>query len=579
MGSRIKILSESVANMIAAGEVVEAPFSVVKELIENALDAGATEIAVDIKGGGSDLVRVTDNGSGMNRDDALAAFDRFATSKLTTADDLEGISTLGFRGEALPSIASVSRIRLVTCEDGDVEGTEVDLVGGEVRDVIPAGRKRGTTVEVSSLFYNTPARRKFLKSDSVEVRRIMDLLTEYAVLHPSIRLDVAIDGKLALGLMAVDTLAERVAGVLGSRTAAEMLPVSLTEEDGSVEGLVGRPTIARSRGAQQVVAINGRPIRSRLIGAAVRSGYGELLPRNRHPVIFLMLTVDGSLVDVNVHPTKREVRFGNSRRIFGLVESAVRSALMSHDTAPTLSTYEVRTAGRSRVGSQSAAAVATSELQFPTVVRENEPVAISEDELRTETGDDEHHAKFWQLHQSYVFIQTREGVLIVDQHAAHERVLYEKARVALSGAAETGPSQQLLFPVAVELSPGEWESFDGVRPLLDKLGFTIQSMSGRTVLLEAVPGAFPKWPHDRILHDILTELPSGRPDVRDLVESIAKTVACKAAIKAGDRLTEEEMRSLIDQLFATELPYSCPHGRPTFMRMTSEELDKRFGRT
>ncbi len=579
MGSRIRILSESVANMIAAGEVVEAPFSVVKELIENALDAGATEIAVDIKGGGSDLVRVTDNGSGMNRDDALAAFDRFATSKLTTADDLEGISTLGFRGEALPSIASVSRMRLVTCEDGDIEGTEVDLVGGEVRDVIPAGRKRGTTVEVSSLFYNTPARRKFLKSDSVEVRRIMDLLTEYAVLHPSVRLDVAVDGKLALGLMAVDTLAERVAGVLGSRMAAEMLPVSLTEENGSVEGLVGRPTIARARGAQQVVAINGRPVRSRLVGAAVRSGYGELLPRNRHPVVFLMLTVDGSLVDVNVHPTKREVRFGNSRRIFGLVESAVRSALMSHDTAPTLSTYEVRTAGRSGAGSQSAAAMATSELQFPTVVRENGPVAISEDELRTETGDDEHHTKFWQLHQSYVFIQTREGVLIVDQHAAHERVLYEKARAALSGAAETGPSQQLLFPVAVDLSPGEWESLDGVRPLLDKLGFTIQSMSGRTVLLEAVPGAFPKWPHDRILHDILTELPSGRPDVRDLVESIAKTVACKAAIKAGDRLTEEEMRSLIDQLFATELPYSCPHGRPTFMRMTSEELDKRFGRT
>ncbi len=579
MGSRIRILSESVANMIAAGEVVEAPFSIVKELIENALDAGATEIAVDIKGGGSDLVRVTDNGSGMNRDDALAAFDRFATSKLTTADDLEGISTLGFRGEALPSIASVSRMRLVTCEDGDIEGTEVDLVGGEVRDVIPAGRKRGTTVEVSSLFYNTPARRKFLKSDSVEVRRIMDLLTEYAVLHPSIRLDVAIDGKLALGLMAVDTLAERVAGVLGSRTAAEMLPVSLTEEDGSVEGLVGRPTIARSRGAQQVVAINGRPIRSRLIGAAVRSGYGELLPRNRHPVIFLMLTVDGSLVDVNVHPTKREVRFGNSRRIFGLVESAVRSALMSHDTAPTLSTYEVRTTGRSRAASQSVAAGGTSELQFPRVLRENEPLAVSEDELRTETGDDEHHAKFWQLHQSYIFIQTREGVLIVDQHAAHERVLYEKARVALSGAAEAGPSQQLLFPVAVELSPGEWESLDGVRPLLDKLGFSIGSMSGRTVLLEAVPGAFPKWPHDRILHDILTELPSGKADVRDLVESIAKTVACKAAIKAGDRLTEEEMRSLIDQLFATELPYSCPHGRPTFMRMTSEELDKRFGRT
>ncbi|HYW68697.1 MAG TPA: DNA mismatch repair endonuclease MutL [bacterium] len=580
MGSRIRILGESVANMIAAGEVVEAPFSVVKELVENALDAGATEIAVDIKGGGSDLVRVSDDGSGMNRDDALAAFDRFATSKLASAEDLESISTLGFRGEALPSIASVSRIRLVTCEDGAVEGTEVDLVGGEVRNVRPAGRARGTTVEVSSLFYNTPARRKFLKSDSVEVRRIMDLLTEYSVLYPAIRFDVAIDGKLALGLMAADTLAQRIAGVLGSGVSAEMLPVSFEDENGSVEGMVGRPTIARPRGAQQVVAINGRPIKSRLVNAAVRSGYGELLPHNRHPVVFLLMTIDGSLVDVNVHPTKREVRFGNSRKVFGLVESAVRAALMSHDTAPTLSTYEARSGGGTDTAPSTAgAAVATQELVFPAAVRETEGAPLTDDELRMEAAADEHHAKFWQLHQSYVFIQTREGVLVVDQHAAHERVLYEKARVSLSGAAEAGPSQQLLFPVAVELSPGEWESFDDVRPLLDKLGFTIRSMSGRTVLLEAVPGAFPRWPHDRILHDILTELPSGRPDVRDLVESIAKTVACRAAIKAGDKLTQEEMRALIDQLFATELPYSCPHGRPTFMRMTSEELDKRFGRT
>jgi len=580
VGSRIRILGESVANMIAAGEVVEAPFSVVKELVENALDAGATEIAVDIKGGGSDLVRVSDDGSGMNRDDALAAFDRFATSKLASAEDLESISTLGFRGEALPSIASVSRIRLVTCEDGAVEGTEVDLVGGEVRNVRPAGRARGTTVEVSSLFYNTPARRKFLKSDSVEVRRIMDLLTEYSVLYPAIRFDVAIDGKLALGLMAADTLAQRIAGVLGSGVSAEMLPVSFEDENGSVEGMVGRPTIARPRGAQQVVAINGRPIKSRLVNAAVRSGYGELLPHNRHPVVFLLMTIDGSLVDVNVHPTKREVRFGNSRKVFGLVESAVRAALMSHDTAPTLSTYEARSGGGTDTAPSTAgAAVATQELVFPAAVRETEGAPLTDDELRMEAAADEHHAKFWQLHQSYVFIQTREGVLVVDQHAAHERVLYEKARVSLSGAAEAGPSQQLLFPVAVELSPGEWESFDDVRPLLDKLGFTIRSMSGRTVLLEAVPGAFPRWPHDRILHDILTELPSGRPDVRDLVESIAKTVACRAAIKAGDKLTQEEMRALIDQLFATELPYSCPHGRPTFMRMTSEELDKRFGRT
>jgi DNA mismatch repair protein MutL len=592
VSSRIRILAEGVANMIAAGEVVEAPFSVVKELLENSLDAGATEIAVDIKGGGSDLVRVADNGHGMNRDDGLLAFNRFATSKIATADELASISTLGFRGEALPSIASVSRVRLVTCESGSAEGTEINFVGGEVRDVRPAARRAGTTVEVSSLFFNTPARRKFLRSDAVEVRRIVDLLTEYAVLYPTVRLDVAIDGELTMGLPPADTVGERVAGVLGSSIAREMLAVEHSQEAGTVTGLVGRPTVARARGAQQVFSVNGRPIKSRLIGAAVRSGYGELLPHNRHPIVFLLMNLDPRIVDANVHPTKREVRFSDTRVVFGLVESAVREALMSHDTAPTLATYDARGGGRAGGAARIDRDVRTpgdlsvrdgdareQELAFPSAVQESAAGGeATAEELRTESGD-EQHAKFWQLHQSYVFVQTREGVLVVDQHAAHERVLYEKARVALTGATESGPSQQLLFPVAVELSPGEWEAFDGARHLLSRLGFSIREMSGRTVLMEAVPGAFPRWPHDRILHDILDDLPSERRDVRELIESMAKTVACKAAIKAGDRLTQEEMRSLIDQLFATELPYSCPHGRPTFMRMTSEELDKRFGRT
>jgi DNA mismatch repair protein MutL len=581
VASRIRILNESVANMIAAGEVVEGPSSVVKELVENAIDAGATEIAIDVKGGGSDLVRVSDNGCGMGRDDALAAFNRFATSKLESAGDLETITTLGFRGEALPSIASVSRMRLVTCEEESVEGTEVNVVGGEVRDVRPVGRARGTTVDVSSLFFNTPARRKFLKSDRVEVRRILELMTEYAALYTTIRLDLAVDGKLVLGLMPTDSLAERVAGILGGSAVGETLPVSRASDSFSIRGLVGRPSIARPRGSQQVVAVNGRPIRSRLISAAVRSGYAELLPHNRHPVFFLLLTLDSSEVDVNVHPTKREVRFGDNRRVFALVEGAVREALMSHDTAPTLASYDPAASTGPKTADASAARAVAQELAFPSEIRETgtTPAPAADGLADAETAPDEQHAKFWQLHQSYVFVQTREGVLVIDQHAAHERVLYEKARVALSGAAAAGPSQQLLFPVAVELSPAEWESLDEVRPLLDKLGFSLREMSGRTVLLEAVPGAFPRWPHDRILHDILTDLPSGRTDVRDLVESIATTVACKAAIKAGDRLTLEEMRALVDQLFATELPYSCPHGRPTFMRMTTDELDKRFGRT
>lgn len=579
MASRIRILAEDVQNKIAAGEVVDGPFSVVKELVENAIDAGADEIAIDVKGGGSDLIRVADNGIGMNPDDAVAAFDRFATSKITSQDDLVGIETLGFRGEALPSIASVSRLKLTTCERGGLEGTEVTVVGGEMRDVRPAGRAPGTTVEVSSLFFNTPARRKFLKSDRVEVRRIVDLVSEYAVLFPAIRFDVSVDGKLVLGLPPADDLQERVAAVLGGSLAAETLPVSRANGGYRVRGLVGKPSVARRRGAVQILAVNGRPVRSRLLSAAVRAGYGELLPRDRHPIVCLSIEADGALVDVNVHPTKREVRFGETRAIFGLIEAAVREALLSDETAPGLGepqrtmSADVSRPGTVRTGEQ---------LAFPGEIREAEgPAATGRpaDEVAARTEGTTRDVKFWQLHNAYVFVQTREGVLVVDQHAAHERVLYERARKKLSGTAEAGPSQQLLFPVAVELSPSEYDAFQEIHPLLDKLGFSVRPMSGRTVLLEAVPGAFSKWPQDRILQDIIADLPAGRPALRDLIESIAKTFACKTAIKAGDRLREEEMRSLVDQLFATDLPYSCPHGRPTIMRITLGELEKRFGRS
>lgn len=580
MASKIRILPEAVQNRIAAGEVVEAPHSVVKELLENALDAGADEIAVDIKGGGSDLVRVSDNGCGMSADDAVAAFDRFATSKLSTEADLVGVSTLGFRGEALPSIASVSRMRIITCERESVEGTEVTLVGGEIRDVRPAGRSDGTTVEVSSLFFNTPARRKFLRTDRVEVRRIIDLLTEYAILYTDVRLDVSVDGRLVFGLLPTADPAERAAAVLGAGAARGLVPVSGTDGDYAVSGLAGKPSLARQRGAVQVIAVNGRPVRDRLISAAIRAGYGELLARDRHPVVFLSLEVDGDLVDVNVHPTKREVRFGERQRVFGLVESAVREALMSLDTAPALPI--ARDARRGPEPGEAPAAVADLRLPFGEVRRERAD-ADEQAEASSESGsprdDRAQEVKFWQLHEQYVFVQTREGVLLIDQHAAHERILYEKARSRLSGAADAGPSQQLLFPVAVDLAPAERQAFEEVHTLLERLGFTVRSLSGGTVLLEAVPGAFSKWPQDRILQDILADLPSGRPALRDLIENIARTFACKTAIKAGDRLREDEMRALVDQLFATELPYSCPHGRPTFMRMTLPELDKRFGRT
>lgn len=578
MASRIRILSESLSNRIAAGEVVEGPLSVVKELVENSIDAGATRIAVDVKGGGSDLIRVTDDGTGMGRDDAVAAFDRFATSKLSDESDIESVETLGFRGEALPSIASVSRVRVVTCEAGSDEGTEVTLVAGEIRDVLPAGRAQGTTMEVSSLFFNTPARRKFLRSDRAETRRILDVLTEYAVLYPGLRFDVAVDGKLTLELLPTDSLAERVAGAVGAAVASELIPVGPGAPPYVISGMIGKPSLARARGALQSIAVNGRPVRDRMISAAIRAGFGELLPRDRHPVVFLMLDIDPRLVDVNVHPTKREVRFGNGRALFAAVERAVRESLLQNDPAPTLAPGAG--APSAPFGDVSAPAGASHSGVLPMSIHERQatldlPAEAQPREHRV-TADEE--IKFWQLHERYVFVQTREGVLILDQHAAHERIVYERSRRQLSGAAAAGPSQQMLFPVAVELSPAEWQAFEPAAPLLDSLGLTVKPMSGRTVMIEAVPAAFPRWPHEQILHDILADLPSGRPAGRDLVESIAATCACRASIKAGDPLKQDEMRALVDQLFATELPYSCPHGRPTFMRMTLDELDKRFGR-
>jgi DNA mismatch repair protein MutL len=598
MPSNIRILSEALANRIAAGEVVEGPHSVVKELVENSIDAGADVISIDIKGAGSDLIRVTDNGIGLNADDALAAFDRFATSKISDEHDLEAIETLGFRGEALPSISSVSRVRLVTCERGASEGTAVTLVGGTVENVKPAGRSLGTTMEVSSLFFNTPARRKFLKSDRVELKKILNCVTEYAILYPHIRFDLVVDGKSVFSLLPASGISERARETLGSAHTGDVFPVTYTDGPYSVVGLVGKPSIARTRGAFQLLAVNGRPVRSRLLSAAVRTGYGELLPRNRHPIFVLVINVDGRFVDANVHPTKREVRFGEERRAFALIEHAVRNTLMEHDVAPTLTVkatgahQAVSGAGSYESGRRGGEVLATDlplrtgELSFPSTVRERAQTPVDDSSIRR-TGESGHAAaveageqvKFWQLHRTYIFVQTREGVLIVDQHAAHERIIYEQARRRLSGIAETGSSQQLLFPIAVELSPAEFASFTDVEPLLTRLGFSIRPMSGRTLLMEAVPGAFPKLAHDAILHDLLAELPSGRTADRDIIESIATTMACKTAIKAGDALAQEEMRSLLDQLFATELPYSCPHGRPTFMRMTLDELHKKFGRT
>jgi DNA mismatch repair protein MutL len=576
MSSIIAVLPSAVADQIAAGEVVERPASVVKELVENALDAGATTIDVAVEDGGRQLVRVSDDGSGMSRDDAILALARHATSKIRSAGDLVGVRSFGFRGEALPAICSVSQLAIETAL-GDGAGTVVRAAGGSVADVADTARRRGTTVEVGRLFFNAPARRKFLRGARSEWRGVVDVVTSLALVRRDVRFTLTHDAKPVLTLPAAATLRERVAALHGASMAARLVDIDDVSGTIHVSGLVERPSEVGTAGRRVHLAINGRSVRDNGIVRAAEAAYRSTIPAGVRPTLYLELTVAAADVDVNVHPAKAEVRFRDRWSVERVVELAVRRALGTMESGATL--------GRvlwAAPAPYSPAVVDVEVLRPAPSIEDgffapNEPRAADAAPLADPTLHEVDVPPLLQLRRTYMMFERDDGVVLIDQHSAHERVLFERFMRALE-CGET-PAQRLLFPLTLHLGPAEADAFDAHRELFEKLGFEIEGFGGHTLLVRSVPMPHPRFDAERCLRETLAALTGDRDaSAAPRHQRLAATVACKAAIKAGDMMSPAEMRALFAALASTQLPAHDVHGRSTVVHLSWDELERRFGR-
>lgn len=583
MARSIQILPDRLVNQIAAGEVVERPASVVKELVENALDAGARRVEISVRNGGKTEIRVADDGCGMGREDALLSLERHATSKIRELDDLAAIRTLGFRGEALPSIASVSRLTLETAAtEGD--GTRVVVAGGQITAVEGCARRRGTTVTARNLFFNVPARAAFLRSAAAETRAVGEVVTTLALAHPHVAFALDSSDRSLLELPAAGDLRARIAAIWDAEAAAELIPVSYQDDGVLLTGLVQRPAAATPGTRRAYLFVDGRWFSDRTLTRAAERAYRTTIPAGFHPALFLFLEVPAGAVDVNVHPTKAEVRFRHAAAVERAVEAGVRAALAQLESAahvgraaaPPRPAPDVPGSGEPVAPAAAPRAEPQMSLFVPaerdaTAALEAAAVAVELPEPAPPT--------IWQLHNTYLLAETRSGLIIVDQHSAHERVLYEEL---MRGFADGGrESQRLLFPLTLRLSPAEYGVVEELGGILARAGFEIEPFGGRTVVVHAVPNPHPYFDAERCLREMITELAHGSPLVdaaRNQHERIALSFACKAAIKAGQKLSAAERSELFDRLFATELPYHDIHGRPTVVQLSIHELHHRFGR-
>ncbi|MBM3886132.1 MAG: DNA mismatch repair endonuclease MutL [Gemmatimonadetes bacterium] len=588
--ARVAILPADVADRIAAGEVVERPASVVKELVENALDAGAMAIDVEIRDGGRALIRVSDDGLGMPEEDARLAIARHATSKIRDAEDLVGVGSFGFRGEALPAIGSVSQLRIETAtEDG--AGVAVAVSGGTLVGIMPIARRRGTTVSVEALFYNTPARQKFLRGARSEWRAIVELMGTLALVRLDVRFRLVHDGKELWQLPAAASLRARLGPLWGGEVAERLVAVDDVQGAIHVAGLVERPTDVGTTSRQVLVLVNGRAVRDVGIIRAAEAAYKSTIPAGTRPSLVLEVTLPGREVDVNVHPAKAEVRFVDRWTVERAVERAVRRALGTEEAIASVGAMPRAEMPQALLGTllpievlRRAAPSAPAPLFDPDASATNQPEAAGSVEARpaeatAPAADPELIVPpLIQFHRTYIAFERGDALVLIDQHSAHERVLYER----FMGALERGdaPSQRLLFPLTLHLSPAEAEVFEAHRALFAGLGFEAESFGGNSVVVHAVPNPHPRFDAEHCLRETLAALTGDRlPSTIARHERLAATVACKAAVKAGDLLAPEEMRALFLALARTTLPAHDVHGRATILQLTWDELDRRFGRT
>jgi DNA mismatch repair protein MutL len=574
--SRIAVLARTVVDQIAAGEVVERPASVVKELVENSLDAGAATIDISVDDGGRARIRVADDGSGMEREDAVLALARHATSKIQAAGDLVGVRSFGFRGEALPAIASVSELEVETAP-ADGAGTVIRVIGGEMLDVRDAARRRGTTVTVSRLFFNAPARQPFLRSARSEWRGISEVVTALALTRRDVRLSVVHDGKQVVSLPPAPSLQSRLAGLWGAPFAERLVPIDDVHGAIHVSGLIERPADVGTAGRRLFLTVNGRAVRDHGIVRAAEQAYRSTIPAGARPTLCLDIVVPADLVDVNVHPMKAEVRFRDRWVVERAVEHAVRHALGGSASAASVGP---------RAWPYPAAFAAPSPVDVEVL---SPPAPVQEGLLAPQSGDfvsaaDSSFAAptidvppLVQLARTYLMFEGDAGVVLIDQHSAHERVLFERFMRTLEQG--ESPSQRLLFPITLHLGPAEGEAFEAHQELFTKLGFEIEGFGGHTLIVSSVPMPHPRFDAPRCLRETLDALSGDRAaGVATRHERLAATLACKAAIKAGDVLSPGEMRALFIALAATTLPAHDVHGRSTIVQIPWDEIERRFGR-
>ena len=632
----IQVLTSDVANKIAAGEVVERPASVVKEIVENAIDADSTSVNVDLRAGGKRLIKISDNGIGMNREDALIATERHATSKINKIEDLESIQTFGFRGEALPSIASVSKLELLTRTADQLEGTKITIEGGNVQSVEESGCSPGTHLSVENLFYNVPARLKFLKTETTEMNHINNQVMWAALAHPSIAFSLRHNDRSLLNVRVCESVIERVRLLYGKDLAEGLIEIESEQSSFKMHAFIGNADLTKSNRNYQLFFLNRRPIRSKVVSAALNEAMQSFITKGRYAVAFLFLTMDMEEVDVNVHPAKIEVRFRDERSIYSQIVRFLSSGVYRHKYIPTIDTagqsvinepqpknvmnwnsskqmppkvdrrkmqqvdessavesVVSQTSGQATLEKNtpteestvsSNIALASSELQAQTVTELSQVgVQPSRQEIPDGTGlellDMDCIELKTSLFNTYILAEGRDEVFIIDQHVASERVLYE--RYVTQFKEEDVPSQGLLLPVTIEAVQQQLATFDRHIDLFEKIGFDIENFGGSTILVRAVPPILSTRLVTTAVVDLLDQLAeseSSEIDMLEIQDDALIMLSCRSAVKAGDKLTMEEMISLIKELSQANHPFNCPHSRPIIIKMSKSELESRFHR-
>lgn len=648
--NKIRILPDNLANQIAAGEVVERPASVVKELLENSIDAGAKRIQIDIELGGRRLMRISDDGIGMNRDDAVLAFERHATSKIQSLEDLSAIQTLGFRGEALASIASVAKVELITKNDESATASRVLIEGGRIIDVKDAARSQGTTISVRDLFFNTPARRKFMRSESTENFHLINIVTHYAIAHPEIAFTLTNNGRESLRVAVAKDLRERAFQIFGREMLESLLEVKGGREYiAKVSGYVSAPRERRTTRDSQYFFINGRFVRDKLISRGLQEGYRNILPHGVFPVALLFLEIPHEEIDVNVHPAKTEVRFRRTEAVRDVIAEAVKKTLETENIFNEKSLWQTQPPQESVYKPENEEFIAqksepsnnyieNSIIEFPIITEQSfdvlaekenfeevaeklknfKPQTVENPTVKLETIFHEEKIKIkdsekgfngyevlppidsalkatksieveqlnvskiqpiGQLHQSYIIAVDNQGLLLVDQHVAHERILFDKFRKKED--LRKIESQNLLLPETFDLTPAQASAFNLIESELENLGFGVMRLSGRTIAIKAVPSDLPPSEVRNLLAEVLDTVDSEKLGnaIETIRDEIAASLACKAAVKVNMKLTQEKMEWLIDNLITNSAATTCPHGRPIILRLTMKDIERSFHRS